>query len=69
MRKYPMIKQGDRFGLWVALENEQPCNRYIKCKCNCGTIRNVIHDSLYRGTSKSCGSSPQKKVERNIFLS
>jgi hypothetical protein len=67
-RKYPMIKQGDRFGLWVALENEQPCIRYIKCKCDCGTIRNVSHDSLYRGASKSCGCiAANKSKERNLY--
>ena len=66
-RKYPLIKKGDRFNRWVALENQEPNSndKYIQCQCDCGTIRKVVTDSLWRGASKSCGCiASQKSKDR-----
>lgn len=50
---------GQRFGMWTVLEEtpERDSSRNImwKCKCDCGTIRNVSGHSLRRGKSTSCG--------------
>lgn len=50
---------GQRFGMWTVLEEtaERDSSRNImwKCKCDCGTIRNVSGHSLRRGKSLSCG--------------
>lgn len=36
---YKVIKKGDTFGDWTALEDEK--SKSVLCKCNCGTIRFV----------------------------
>lgn len=67
MRKYPFIKKGDMFGRWVAIEDEQPNERYIQCRCSCqgNTVRKIPTDSLWRGQSKSCGCiAAEKSKER-----
>ena len=66
-RKYELIRKGNKFGKWTSLENEVALSgqRYILCQCDCGTIRKVATDSLWRGTSKSCGCvSGQKTKDR-----
>lgn len=44
---------GMKFGEWTVLEYIG--NSYWKCKCSCGTIRNVKAQSLLNEASKSCG--------------
>lgn len=44
---------GDRFGKWVLIE---PATRKTwRCRCDCGTEKNVRTDVLTSGSSKSCG--------------
>lgn len=42
-----------QFGEWTALEYIG--NHYWKCRCSCGTIKDIAGYSLTRGDSKSCG--------------
>ena len=53
---------GLKFGRWKVLERapnyiSPSGNKAItwKCRCTCGTIRNVTGNSLKGGWSKSCG--------------
>ena len=51
------IKQGDVYGYWTALEDDECINerRYVFCRCKCGTEKKVRVDGLLKGVSKSCG--------------
>jgi hypothetical protein len=37
-------------------------NRYVLCRCECGTEREVFLPNLKNGKSKSCGCRPGKRV-------
>ena len=61
MGKRLEIKAGDPFGRWTVLEEAEPViNSYgypvrrFKCRCECGTVRNVFLSSLTNGTSTQC---------------
>lgn len=45
---------GQRFGRWEVIDKSDKSG-YWKCRCDCGTIREVNQNSLRRGLSKSCG--------------
>lgn len=51
------IVSGHRFGRWVILKEapRRGNHRYAECKCDCGSVCEVNIDSLYKGTSTSCG--------------
>ena len=52
------IKLGDVFGQWeVRGQGSKPY--YSKCRCTCGTIRDVSNRSLCAGDSKSCGCNKE----------
>ena len=62
MGKRLEIKAGDKFGKWTVLEEAEPyvapCGkkyRRFKCRCECGTVRNVAGSSLNAEKSTSCG--------------
>lgn len=68
---------GERFGKWTVLRRGQdgtdkrgyPVVRWV-CKCDCGTVREVIGSTLKSGRSKSCGCSQyehQPDVCRSLF--
>lgn len=48
---------GQKFGRWTVLERAPNDGIYVrwKCRCECGTIRDVLSNSLLAGTSLSCG--------------
>lgn len=58
---------GRRFGRWLVLERAQTLSMRSrwKCQCECGVIREVRHDGLISGESKSCGCL-QKDIAREI---
>jgi hypothetical protein len=52
---------GEVFGLWTVLSEpvkktlgKQP-HRFCVCRCVCGTVKDVMVNTLLSGTSKSCG--------------
>lgn len=52
------IKIGDVFGQWEVIgQGSKPY--YSKCRCTCGTIRDVSNRSLCAGDSKSCGCNKE----------
>ena len=48
---------GQKFGRWSVIERAENRhgNAYWKCKCDCGTVREVSGTYLVTGKSKSCG--------------
>ena len=50
---------GQRFGRWTIIERSYPNGKSNQvmwlCKCDCGTEKIVIGDTLKRGVTKSCG--------------
>ena len=48
---------GQHFGRWTVIEKAESRNRtvYWKCKCECGTVKNVQGRLLRNGQSTSCG--------------
>jgi hypothetical protein len=49
---------GQRFGRWIVLEYADSTvygkGKWL-CRCDCGTIKNVLGDNLKSGKTKSCG--------------
>jgi len=58
-----------KYNSWLVLGEEKihKENRvYLKCICDCGTLRDVIIKNLKSGVSSSCGCIGRKKtIERN----
>lgn len=53
------IQIGDVFGQWEVIgQGSKPY--YSKCRCTCGTIRDVSNRSLCTGDSKSCGCNKER---------
>jgi hypothetical protein len=50
-----VINPGDTFGRWTALEAYSMENRYVLCRCACGTERPVFGMALTNDHSLSCG--------------
>ena len=73
MGKKLEFKAGDKFGKWTVLEEVEPqispCGaktRMFKCRCECGTVRNVSGSSLNTEHSVSCGCyRAEWTIERN----
>lgn len=56
---------GQKFGKWTVLErteNDRYGGSKWICKCDCGTIKSVLADTLKRGASKSCGCIKRKRI-------
>ena len=49
------MEAGQRFGHWTVLQEADQKGGYWLCKCDCGTIKEVLGVSLRRGLTKSCG--------------
>ena len=65
-------RPGDRYGRWTVIKAQQP-REYTKstkiavwqCKCDCGTVRDVLQPSLLNGRSSSCGCYQKERfIER-----
>lgn len=61
--KIDSVSVGDKFNRWTILEKIN--SDYVKCKCDCGTIKNVKVYGLIDGGSKSCGCLQREKAKLN----
>lgn len=52
-----IVKAGDTFGRWTALEDYTPANRHVLARCQCGTVKRIRGSYLARGGTQSCGCS------------
>lgn len=61
---------GKRFGRWTVLERAEnqvvagKTNVFWKCRCECGTERDVNGNALRRGVSRSCGCWQKENVKQ-----
>lgn len=56
---------GKRIGHWTVLGvsyTKGNGNVYLKCKCDCGKIKEVFYGNLVRQTTLSCGCEAKKKT-------
>lgn len=56
-----IIKPGDTFGRWTALEEYTQENKLILCRCECATERRVYGERLTNSHSLSCGLCVKKR--------
>ena len=56
---------GNKIGEWTVIEYVG--NYYYKCKCSCGTVRNVLSYSLRTGESKSCGCKKWEATKNTLL--
>jgi hypothetical protein len=56
------ISVNQRFGRWLVLESLYiDSKKFWKCRCDCGSIRNVTQYALAIGKSQSCGCIKREK--------
>lgn len=55
-----MIREGDTFGYWKALQNRMSGMVKMPCVCQCGERREVFINNLLSGGSTSCGCKEYK---------
>ena len=60
-----VIKPGDTFGLWTALEEYSTNGKTVRCRCACGRVRSIRASALTRGETRSCGRHPYGERMRN----
>lgn len=55
---------GEKFGRWYVegISYKRKGEYFWKCKCECGTIKNIRTSSLTSGNSKSCGCMAREKT-------
>lgn len=65
---------GQRFGRLVALSEVAPAvfpsgrkGRRWRCKCDCGSEKPVLHNSLRNGLTRSCGQCPGQDITGTRF--
>lgn len=54
------IAPGTKFDKWTVIGPSQDPTR-LTCRCECGTVRNVLKQTLINGQSKSCGGPKCRK--------
>lgn len=59
------LKQGEKYGRWEVIEPAPTVNKekMYKCRCECGTVKNVSSKSLRYGKSISCGCYNRERVK------
>lgn len=60
------IEKGTKFGEWTVL-GPSPRHGYIKCRCSCGIVRDVLKGNLLQGKSRSCGCKAVEKTTKKIY--
>ena len=58
---------GQQFGRWTVIHEakRRDNDRYWRCKCDCGTERDVLLSHLRNGTSRSCGCSNLDRLTKH----
>lgn len=60
---------GQRFGKWTVLkrvENDKHGSPKFLCKCDCGTLKEVLSFTLRRGESTNCGCYLNERANKEI---
>lgn len=62
----PLKQINSKFGRLIIIEILK--NNYVKCRCDCGNIKNICFSSLQNNLTKSCGCLNKELVsKRNSF--
>lgn len=65
LRRKPIVDfTGRTFGFWKVLNRTPDKLYYWVCQCKCGNIKNVNHNSLNSGGSKTCGCELRENVNK-----
>lgn len=61
---------GLKFGRWTVLQKVESQNKFTKwkCRCECGSVKNVFANSLLNGSSKSCGCLKDETISKNNLI-
>jgi hypothetical protein len=54
-RQYVPVHSGEAFGFWIAVEDSDPRNSPVLCRCRCGLERRIWPSMLHAGETRSCG--------------
>jgi hypothetical protein len=68
--KVALIRMGDKFGRWTVIRSAKylkPKKAYCLCECGCGEIKEVRHEGLLNGRSKSCGCLMREQQSARLF--
>lgn len=57
---------GQRFGKLTVLPTKSNKRGYVVCKCDCGTIKDVVKRDVLSGATRSCGASECKAEVRRM---
>ena len=57
---------GQRYYRWKAIGHSEK-KGYVKCQCECGTVRDVRKDGLISGKSRSCGCLKNELIRQAKF--
>ena len=57
--------KGMHFGEWTVIEYAG--NSFWKCKCSCGTVKNIHSFSLRNGESESCGCNKWNRARKTLL--
>lgn len=62
------LKQGEKYGRWEVIEPAPTVNgkKMYKCRCECGTIKNVNSQNLRYGKSISCGCYNRERTKEAV---
>jgi len=62
------IEPGMTFGKWTVIELHSRNPQKWTCKCECGTVRPVLLQSLLRNKSQSCGCTTGTPIKNSISV-
>lgn len=60
--KTSKVKIGDHYGEWEVIDKGDKYGHH-KCRCSCGTVKDVSNANLLKGESKSCGCISNKFID------
>ena len=63
------LQIGDKYNYWTILSLSdfvsKKGERYYKCQCDCGNIKQVAISNLKRGNTVSCGCHNKDRMKNN----
>lgn len=65
MKKLKEVNIGDKFGSWTVIsesdKTDSSHNKYYTCKCECGTIREIVRNKInFPGIQNPAGVNGKK---------
>lgn len=62
------VRENTKFGRWTTIKKSNKKNGriYWLCRCECGTIKEVLSQNLLNGSSQSCGCWNREKASERM---